>query len=418
MSKRIKDTETGQREILKMIENLTSKIDSLADRTPYDTSSSPNGKNIENVVLESNPTELNTFHQEVSQHMVTGVSANQHDNSHQRSSSLPPPNQRYPEDIIDKLLQSLQTATSHNSGVPRLPKAMSTTMPTFDGKTDKFEHFEDLFQTSLKVYPNITEEEKIHYFHSLLRGEALQTIRNMTEVTREHLNDILAGFRRRYVRQQSVATARCKWENLSFNPSQQTFPDFLEQYQKLAREAYGEDAPRFIETSFYAKMPPQLKKVLNQARLKTESYETMVQHLEREIELNGLATNDGPSITGVHNIEPSLQQQQNKPPKTKGTCFGCGNPGHLLRNCRKTNRDKRSQKNQNTTPSSPCETCGKMSHETKDCYSGANWANRPTWWKTPKATSHNKIPIAQHPQTIPMQQPQTMAPQENESKNS
>ena len=400
MSKRIKDTETGQREILKMIENLTSKIDSLADRTSHNASLGSNGMSPENVVPETRPIGLNEFCQDFSQHMVTGVSANQQDNSHQRSSSLPPPNQRYPDDIFDKLLQSIQTATSHNSGVP--------TMPTFDGKTDKFEHFEDLFQTSLKVYPNITEEEKIHYFHSLLRGEALQTFRNMTEATREHLIDILAGFRRRYVRQQSVATARCKWENLSFNPSQQTFPDFLEQYQKLAQEAYGENAPRFIEISFYAKMPPHLKKVLNQARLETESYETMVQHLEREIEINGLATNDGPSITGVHNIEPSLQQQ-NIPPKTTGTCFGCGNPGHLLRNCRKTNRNKRSQKNQNTTLSSPCETCGKMSHGTKDCYSGANWANHPTWWKTPKATSPNNIPIAQHPQTIP---------QENESKNS
>ena len=180
-------------------------------------------------------------------------------------------------------------------------------MPTFDGKTDKFEHFEDLFQTSLKVYPNITEEEKIHYFHSLLRGEALQTFRNMTNATREHLNDILAGFRRRYVRQQSVATA-----------------------QKLAQEAYGEDAPRFIETSFYAKMPPHPKRILNQARLETESHETMVQHLEREIELNGLATTDSSSTTGVNNLELSLQQQQEKSPKSTGTCFGCGNPGHLL----------------------------------------------------------------------------------------
>ena len=179
-------------------------------------------------------------------------------------------------------------------------------MTTFDGKADKFELFEDLFQTSLKVYPNIAEEEKIHYFHSLLRGEALQTFRNMTDATREHLNDNLAGFRRRYVRQQSVPTTRCKWENLSFNPSQQTFPDFLEQYQKLAQEAYGEDAPKIIETLFYAKMPPHLKRVLNQSRLETESYETMVQHLEREIELNGLAATDRPPITGVNNLALSL----------------------------------------------------------------------------------------------------------------
>ena len=114
VSKRIKDTETGQREILKMIENLTSKIDSLTDRTPCDPSQGLNGINPENVMLETRPMELNEFRQEVSQHLVTGVSANQQDNSHQRSSSLPPPNQRYPDDIIDKLLQSLQSATSHN----------------------------------------------------------------------------------------------------------------------------------------------------------------------------------------------------------------------------------------------------------------------------------------------------------------
>ena len=34
VSKRIKDTEVGQREILKMIENLFSKIDTLAERPP------------------------------------------------------------------------------------------------------------------------------------------------------------------------------------------------------------------------------------------------------------------------------------------------------------------------------------------------------------------------------------------------
>ena len=266
ISKRLRDAEFRQREILRLIEKLTSNVDGLSNPAT-EPSSSILHHDVEPELI-GNPEPINNF-RNVSSNMVTGVSVNQHEN-HQRSSSLPPPNQRYPDDIIDELLQSLQTATTHNSGVPRLPKAMSTTMPTFDGKTDKFEHFEDLFQTSLKVYPNITEEEKIHYFHSLLRGEALQTFRNMTEATREHLNDILAGFHRRYVRQQSVATARCKWENLSFNPSQQTFPDFLEQYQKLAQEAYGEDAPRFIETSFYAKMPPHLKKVLNQARLETE----------------------------------------------------------------------------------------------------------------------------------------------------
>ena len=113
--------------------------------------------------------------------------------------------------------------------------------------------------TSLKVYPNISEEEQFHYFHSLLRDEALQTYRNVTDTNRASLEDIIATFLRRCVRSQPIATARCKWEQIYFDPSRQSFQDFFEQYQKLAQDAYGEDAPRFIETSLYAKIPTHLK---------------------------------------------------------------------------------------------------------------------------------------------------------------
>ena len=66
--------------------------------------------------------------------MVTGVTTTQ--DIPARSSSLPPPNMRYPDDIVDKLLESLKNATQQNAGLPRLPKALSTTMPTFDGRND------------------------------------------------------------------------------------------------------------------------------------------------------------------------------------------------------------------------------------------------------------------------------------------
>ena len=96
-----------------------------------------------------------------------------------------------------------------------------------------------------------------------MRGEALHTFRNMTNETKNKLDDIVAVFRRRYVKPQYIATALCKWELLTFEPASQTFQDFLEQYQKLAREAHGEDAPKFMQSSFYAKTPPHLKRVLN-----------------------------------------------------------------------------------------------------------------------------------------------------------
>ena len=52
-------------------------------------------------------------------------------------------------------------------------------MPTFDGKSEKFELFEDLFQTTLKIHKQMTEEDKINYFQSLMHGDALQTFKNI-----------------------------------------------------------------------------------------------------------------------------------------------------------------------------------------------------------------------------------------------
>ena len=61
----------------------------------------------------------------------------------------------------DQILLALQQfATNSNSAnfnnnisrIWKLPKSLTTTMPTFDGKSEKFELFEDLFQTSLKIH--------------------------------------------------------------------------------------------------------------------------------------------------------------------------------------------------------------------------------------------------------------------------
>ena len=63
-----------------------------------------------------------------------------------------------------------QLATNSNSAnfnnkitrISKLPKSLTTTMPTFDGKSEKFELFEYLFQTSLKIHNQFSEEEKIY----------------------------------------------------------------------------------------------------------------------------------------------------------------------------------------------------------------------------------------------------------------
>ena len=244
----------------------------------------------------------------------------------------------------DQILLALQQlATNSNpanlnnniSRISKLPKSLTTTMPTFDGKSEKFQLSEDLFQTSLKIHNHLTEEDKINCFHSLMRGDALQTFKNITSPNREKLAEILTVFRRKYVKPQSMATAKHKFQRLVFNPANQKLIDFLDELQKLAKDAFGVAAQAIIEQFIYAKMPPHLKKTINQAHLENGTYEQIVSHLERELELNGLEAPDEMQLNTV--MQQDTQQNSEKP---KPTCHHCKKPGHYRNQCRQLKREK------------------------------------------------------------------------------
>ena len=124
------------------------------------------------------------------------------------------------------VLVSLQNKPQNQSLTIR--PVNSTTM-TFDGKSEKFELFEDLFQSMIKMQPEMTEQMKINHFHSLLRKNALQTFRNINTANRQTLEDVLVIFRRKYVKPESQATAKHKWHRLTFDPNTMKLPDFLEE---------------------------------------------------------------------------------------------------------------------------------------------------------------------------------------------
>ena len=73
---------------------------------------------------------------------------------------------------LQQLANKNNSANFHNNinRISKLPKSLTPTMPTFDRQSEKFELFEDLFQTSLKIRNESTEDDRIKYFHSLMRG--------------------------------------------------------------------------------------------------------------------------------------------------------------------------------------------------------------------------------------------------------
>ena len=49
------------------------------------------------------------------------------------------------------------------------------------------QQFEDPFQTSLKIHSQLTEEDKKNHSQSLMRGDALQTLKIISSLNRENL---------------------------------------------------------------------------------------------------------------------------------------------------------------------------------------------------------------------------------------
>ena len=248
-----------------------------------------------------------------------------------------------------------------------------------------------------------------------MRGDALQTFKTFNGPTRENLEKILAVFRRKYVKPQSMATAKHKFQKLVFDPANQKLVDFPDELQKLAKDAFGKAAHANIEKFIYAKKPPHLKKLLNQAHLENGTYEQIVTHLERELELNGLEAPDEQQINLV-----SQHATHNNADRPKPTCHYCKKkPGHYRNQCRLRKKQREQTENTQNIPGNrnsdadnfipdnktnnnnninyrncnraegksktvypPSETCSKTNDSAERCYVGANAANRPLPWKS------------------------------------
>ena len=232
-----------------------------------------------------------------------------------------------------------------------------------------------------------------------MKGDALQTFKNISGPTRENLGENVAVFRRKYVKPQLMATAKHSFQKLVFNLANQKLVIYLDQLKKLAKDAFGFAAHAIIEQFIYAKMPPHLKKSINQANLENGTYEQIVTHLERELELNGLEALDELQINTVSHDNANTNADRPKP-----TCHHCTKPGHYRNRCRlfkkqreqtksiQTNHGNKNRDANNCNPNSnanknninnknsnraekkpktvypPCETCGKTNHSTEKCY--------------------------------------------------
>ena len=131
-----------------------------------------------------------------------------------------------------------------------------------------------------------------------------------------------------------------------------------------------------------------MKRSLNLAYLENGTYDQIVAHLERELELSGLENDGELTIPTMTAVPPNDNQQKTE--QTKLVCHYCKKPGQVIRDCRKRMRKEQDQKNDPSTqkmkpstsiPYTPCPHCQRTNYPPEQCWSGPNAANRPKRFK-------------------------------------
>ena len=186
-------------------------------------------------------------------HMVTGATkplhrqnSNNTTTTHNEHLIAEPLNTQ--QDSVNQMAMAIEKLASRNTQ-PSLFHPKNTLL--FIGKfkkNEKFEYFEDLFHTTLRMQPALNEEMKINHFHAHLRGLALKTFKNIQRTPTTTLEDILVVFRRKYVKPESSASAKHRFHRLVFDPEHQKLPEFLEELQESAEKAFGDVASQKIES--------------------------------------------------------------------------------------------------------------------------------------------------------------------------
>ena len=177
-----------------------------------------------------------------------------------------------------------------------------------------------------------------------------------------------------------------------FQPENQKLPDFLESLPGNAEKAFGEAAPKMIESLIYAKMPPYPKKSINQAFLENDTYDENVRHLERGMELNGLEA-DEPLVKTQMTVVKQQSSSQNATTPSETTQANTITPDTVPKNTLQINEYRyckgeshivkefskiAKQQKMDQDPDAPkCFYCNAPRHEDPNCFVDANEENHP-----------------------------------------
>ena len=281
-------------------------------------------------------------------------------------------------------------------------KILQTQVPLFRGNREKYIEFEHLLFNYLRLHQHkLSEEQKLTYFQSLLRDDAIEFWQSLKMTNQTTLAQVLRYFKKEYAKEDLKEVAKYKFDQMRYDPSAETFNDFLNKFKKIAKQAFGDKSSALTETFLFAKLPVQMQNELATASKHDASMEEIRTFVQRRCQYAQLI----PNTTGAQPFnqisapQPNVaapqtsnaQPQQNREAKRKfdGQCRHCGIHGHKWAECRKRLRKEAQAKPPSQTPQQPAQPT--QTQEIRPKYNSNLCVKSVARWEIPLETATTGI---------------------------
>ena len=321
-----------------------------------------------------------------------------------------------PRSNEERLLNAIETIPQRIKNTTTNTKLLQTHVPNFRGQKDKFVEFEHLLLNHLSPLANkITEENKLHFFQSLLRDDAIEYWQSIQITPMTTLKDVLDLFRKEFAKEDLKEVARYKWDQARYDPTTETFGDFLKNLKKTAKQAFGNEADRIIKMFLFGKLPVEIQQELTMANKEESSPEEIKTYLMRKYQyqqyvapptaiqlFNAVTSSAPPTITTTKPTTTTTTAQPTERKRFEGQCFYCGKTGHRKTECRARQRDEANgikkedaiPMKKAADPDKPkynpklvCQICGYTGHSARDCRRCVPKESSSAYGKIPYATN-------------------------------
>ena len=111
----------------------------------------------------------------------------------------------------------------------------------------------------------LTEEQKLNYFQSLHRDDAIEFWQILKINTEATLTDILLAYNKEYAREDLEEVSKYKFDQMRYNTTTESFTDFLTKYKIKQLNKHTKRTSDIGETFLLAKFPIQIQNELTMA---------------------------------------------------------------------------------------------------------------------------------------------------------